>query len=114
MGVIDVLIIAYGLYIVYQAFSMKRSRQIPEGIFIAKGLKISEKADVDGYIDYLGPKAVVLGIMGFLCGTLGMLAQSYPEYNWLSIVGYLLFLIALVLFMAASLKARSKFLDRSN
>ena len=111
MSFIDGLILIYGVYVIYQACLMKRSGRVPEGIFIAKGVSFREQADTQGYIDYIGKKAIVLGILGCICGLLGLVAEWRPEYDWIGIGGYLVFLFWLILFMVASSKGRREFLD---
>ena len=111
-GIFDVLITAFGGYILYAWFMMKTRKEIKGGMFLPQGTDPKKCKDPDGYIAYIGPRFLLMGIICMLSGLLG-LAIDYlgilPEGMYLVVTGF--FLVFLVWYGIMSKKAVKKYWD---
>ena len=109
-GIFDVLITAFGGYILYTWFQMKRTREIRGGMFLPQGIDPEKCLDKEGYINYVSPRFLLLGIVCLISGLLG-LAVDYlgilSENAYLVVT--LLFLILLVWYGITVKKAVEKY-----
>ena len=110
MDAVDGLILVCGIFILYQAVLMKRKHTIPEGVFLAKGMAVPSTADVEGYINSIYWKAILLGFLGVVCGSCGLMEEIYPEYRLFFTIITLGFIVWLVAFMVWIRKAQNKYL----
>ncbi len=110
MNAVDVLILVCSIVILYQSVMMKKEKQIPEGIFIRRGVYLSAAADIDGFIRYIFPKAVLLGTLGILSGIGGLIAESFTQYSLIFRLINIIFMTWLVIFMGMLSIARKRFL----
>ena len=109
-GMFDVLITAFGGYILYTWFQMKRTREIRGGMFLPQGIDPEKCLDKEGYINHISPRLMILGIICTLSGLLG-LAVDYmgilSENAYLVVT--LVFLIILVWYGITVKKAVEKY-----
>ena len=66
-GLMDFLIIAAGLYIVYSWYLLMFKGEIKEGVLVSQGWA-SKCKDLDGYRKFIGLKLLALAIVSFLSG----------------------------------------------
>ncbi len=71
-GMFDVLITAFGGYILYTWFQMKRTREVRGGMFLPQGIDPEKCLDKEGYINHIGPRLLLIGIVCLLSGLLGL------------------------------------------
>ena len=110
MDVVNGITLVCGIFILYQTFMMKKEKRIPEGVFVTKGTVIASDADVEGFINYVCKKSILLGILGCLSGIGGLLEESYPRYSILYSGISIAFMVWLVVFMVVIRKAQKKYL----
>lgn len=105
---IDLLIIACGVYVIYWAVQMVQTKTIPE-MLVGKGFPTSRAKDKEGFIKATFPMTLVLGIVLFAVGISGALGvfASYPLVDTLLSV---VLIVAIVLYGVFLLKAQQKYL----
>ncbi len=106
----DVLITAFGGYILFAGFQMKMTHKIKGGMFLPQGIDPEKCLDRDGYIEYITPRFLLLGIICLLSGLLGLAADCLgilPQNTYFVIT--LLFLIFLVWYAVTIKKAVEKY-----
>lgn len=89
---IDILVAGCGLYVIYLYIEMKKTRKIRESMLLPKGLDVKKCKDVDAYIQQIGPKQLVLGIIALVCGVAGLLQ------DFTGILNYYVYLAVLLVF----------------
>lgn len=87
-AMLDLLIVACGIYVLYSYYQMKTKGIVKEGLLLPKGLSIKRCRDKDAYIAEMGPKLLMYGISMLLCGIVGMLESMYQMLG----LGYLIVL----------------------
>ena len=71
--IVDALIAAYGINIIYAYFKMKTKGEIKENLLFSSEVKMEKCKDKEGYISYMLPKLLGFGAGTVLCGGLGVL-----------------------------------------
>lgn len=106
--IIDLLIIACGVYVIYWAVQMVQTKTIPE-MLVGKGFPTSRAKDREGFIKATFPMTLVLGIVLFAVGVSGALGvfASYPLVDTLLSV---VLIVVIVLYGVFLLKAQQKYL----
>ena len=106
---IDVLVAGCGLYIIYAYYLMKVKGIVKESLMLSKDVKFEKCKDKQGYIDFVAPKLLILGICVTLCGGIGVL----NDYTQVLGHGYLLvmavFLGTVIWFSTTIKKAVNRF-----
>lgn len=77
--ILDLLIVACGVYIVFWAVQMKSSNKIPE-MLVGKGFPTDRAKDPEGFIKHTFPFTFLTGVILLAAGLLGALGifQLYP------------------------------------
>lgn len=70
--ILDILIIACGIYMVYWAVQMKKTHKIPE-MLTGKGFPANRAKDPEGFIKFTYPFTMAAGILLFAAGLIGSL-----------------------------------------
>ncbi len=106
--ILDVLIMACGVYMLYWAMQMKNTKKIPE-MLVGKGFPIERAHDPDGFIKATFPLTVLTGAVMLLAGLIGALdiLASYPLAD---VIINLLEIAAIVLYGAFLMRAQRKYL----
>lgn len=110
-SIFDIMIACSGLYLIYGALQMKRTGEIKPGIAVGKDVDIKRIRDKEGFIKYMFGRILLMGILSAALGA-GFMLNTYaggPAY--LELIGIVIYLAVLVLFAAASGKARKKYID---
>lgn len=108
---IDFIVAACGLYLAYSAIRIKKTRNIRNSILIGKGIDIRRDSDVEGYIDYICPKATVFGILFFLDGAFQLAGRYFEFPIRLSVAIYALFFVIMIVFFIIISRAQKRFLE---
>lgn len=93
-SIIDLIIAAGGIYVIYLYVDMKKTGTIRENMLLPKGLNVKRCKDPAGYIRTAAPKQLILGIIVLACGIAGLL-QDFAHV----IDSTVYFLLLLVLFV---------------
>lgn len=77
--ILNILIMACGIYMLYWAVQMKNNKKIPE-MLVGKGFPIERAHDPEGFIKATFPLTLVTGALLFLAGIVGALEllAAYP------------------------------------
>lgn len=106
--ILQILIMACGIYMMYWAMQMKTTNKIPE-MLTGKGFPINRAVDPEGFMKKTFPVTLGMGILLFVVGTisaLGVLAL-YPAAETILMI---CLLIALVIYGKYLLKVQKKYL----
>lgn len=106
--ILDLLIMACGVYIIYWAVQMKSTQKIPE-MLVGKGFHIDRAKDPEGFIKFTFPFTLLTGVLIFAAGLLGGLGifRLYPLADMLS---RLLTVAVLIGYGSLLMKAQKKYL----
>lgn len=104
----DILITACGVYIIYWAMQMIQSKKIPE-MLIGKGFPISRAKDPEGFIKATFPMTLVLGILLFVAGIIGAL-EIFALYPYVDTLISIFLVIVIILYGVFLMKAQRKYL----
>lgn len=92
----DLIIVGGGLYVIYLYIVMVRSRKLENNMLLPKEIDAKKCKDVEGYINYIGPKMLAFGIVATLCGLMGI-AQDYTQK-----IGYPVYLAGMAVFVVVA------------
>ena len=108
-GLMDFLIIAAGLYIVYSWYLLMYKGEIKEGVLVSQGWAKKCK-DLDGYRKFIGTKLLALAVVAFLSGGVCLYSdyvKPVPASIYLGVTA--LFFIVLIWFITQTKKAQTQF-----
>ena len=72
----DMIIIAFGAYVIYQYAVMVKTGKIQQNMLLPKDINVKKCKDPQGFIKYMGMKQLLFGLATLLCGGIG-LVQDY-------------------------------------
>ena len=108
-GLMDILHIGAGLYIVYAWYLLKFRGEIKEGVLVPQGWA-SRCKDLDGYRNFIGNKLLALAVVAFLSGGVCLYSdyvKPVPASIYLGVTA--LFFIVLIWFITQTKKAQTLF-----
>ena len=77
---LDGIVLIFGAYMTFQVVRMMMSGQMQDGsVFLTKDKPVSKCKDPAGYIRFMGPRQLILGILAILSGAMGLI-QDYTSY----------------------------------
>ncbi len=107
---IDVLVLACGIYMIYQYIMLLRTRVLRQNMLMPKDLQVNKCKDVEGYIQVMGPKMLVFGIAAIVTGGLDMFQDAFGVYgSILSLIVMVVFVVLCFWYGFASRKAIRRF-----
>ena len=106
--ILDLLIMACGVYVLYWAVQMKMTNKIPD-MLVGKGFPINRAKDPDGFIRFTFPITFVTGIVLLIAGLIGALEllTAYPKAETLM---RLVLVIVVIGYGMVLMKAQKKYL----
>lgn len=108
MTIFDLFIAIMGIYMIMEAFKMKRTGEISKTVVNEK--EINHCKDKKGFIDFVYTKAIVFGVILMLYGILDYVNKHIYSFGVvLDIVMLVVFIGGFVWFMKQLSKARGKF-----
>jgi uncharacterized membrane protein YphA (DoxX/SURF4 family) len=105
-GMIDLIVFAFGVYILYSGITMKQTGEIKGGMLLPKGIEPRHCKDSAGYITFIYPRMILVGIASLICGAIGLMVdylQLLPAAVYMVVM--LLFLVLLIWYSVTSRKA---------
>ena len=105
--IFDVVIFIYGVYTVYSAINMKRTRKLTS--FFMGGDSAMHIRDEQGYIDYIFGRAIVMGAMAAVFGAVGFVNDYITPLSAVMKALMLLFLTVVVWFSISINRAKRQF-----
>ena len=106
--ILDILIMASGVYMIYWSVQMKQSHQIPE-MLVGKKFPISRAKDPDGFIKATFPWTFGTGVIIFGIGVIGAL-EVFILYPTIDFLISLIIVVVLIIYGKVLLKAQQKYL----
>lgn len=106
--ILDLLIMACGVYIIYWAVQMKTSNKIP-AMLVGKGFPINRAKDPDGFIKFTFPFTLATGIVLFAAGLTGAL-ELFAARPLAETLMRLVLVIVIVVYGMMLMKAQKKYL----
>lgn len=107
----DAFIAIMGGYFIYKALEMKRTGSLAKGIMVSKDFDLSKARDVEGFIGYMFPKTVAVGICAVICGIVGIINDMYGGLTMVQLALTGVFFAIVVVFGYLAVKAQKKFLE---
>lgn len=108
-GFMDLLIVFCGIYLIYISVQMKRTGEISSAL-LGKGYDPKKAKDPKGYIDYMYPKSIVMGLAVMLSGGLNYLNDRYWDIPNLNLIVCAVFFVLIVIFTKIMMDAQKKYL----
>lgn len=105
----DIILIPFGIYIIYSVRKMKRTRVLAS-VFSGRNVEYDPDSDIDGFIDCVSGKSVVMALV-IIAGSLWNLLNTLIFQNVrLSIAVSAVSLTVIIVYVAMLGKAREKYL----
>lgn len=108
-ALIDIMIAACGLYVIYTAYLMKTKGELKESFMLPKDITIKKCKDPKGYCTEMTPKMLAYGIVVTICGGLGILEDMQRLPVSMYIVIMVVFIAATVWYVIQAKKAVKKY-----
>lgn len=111
LSIIDFISLACGIYVLYIWYRLQAVRRLFDStLLIPRDQRIKDCADPDGYIRYLKPRLLVLGLLLVLYGAVSLANSSLKLYN--DTVGMILngvMLLVIIWYAVCTRKAFKRF-----
>lgn len=108
MILFDVIILGYGLYMVYSAYQMRKTHQPPT--MLINQAELVGARDVKGFCEAMFKPFVLFGMIAAIYGVVGLINDLYMEVPAMNFVSIALFLVLCFWFFKEMKKNKSKFL----
>lgn len=109
-GVIDILFLASGGYLIYTAAAAKKKGVVTGNVMLGKNMDENDIRDKAGFIAYMYKRILLAGIMIVLAGILHIINDYYLYSTTLTWIGIGVILAALAIYTAAYLRGQKRFL----
>lgn len=106
--ILNILIMACGIYMLYWAIQMKNNKKIPE-MLVGKGFPIERAHDPEGFIKATFPLTLVTGAVLLIAGLLGAL-ELLTAYPMADIIIHLLEVAVIIAYGILLMRAQRKYL----
>ncbi len=109
-GLIDIIVVGGGFYVLYAWYMLMFKGEIKEGILVPKSTSPKRCKDLAGYKAYMGTRTLIFGIVVIISGAVGLYqdyVQKLPVAVYLAALG--VFLACVIWFAACSKKAEKLF-----
>lgn len=106
--VLDLLIMACGIYMIYWAVQMKTTNKIP-AMLVGKGFPVNRAKDPEGFIKFTFPFTFAAGIVLLAVGLVGALGL-FTTHPLAETMMRLLLVIVIVAYGMVLMKAQKKYL----
>lgn len=107
---LDGIIAFFGLYLIYCAVNMKKTGELAKGIMVKKDADLSKAKDIQGYIEYMYVRTIVMGICTCICGLIGIYNDTHGGLGKVYFGVVIVFFVAIVIFGCVTAKAQKKYL----
>lgn len=106
--ILNILIMACGIYMLYWAIQMKNNKKIPE-MLVGKSFPIERARDPEGFIKVTFPLTFAAGAVLLIAGTIGAL-ELLTAYPVADVIIKLAEVIAIIAYGALLMRAQRKYL----
>ncbi len=108
---LDLFLALCGAYLAYSAYEMKKTGEIKTGVMVSKNITIKPDADKAGFIAYMFPRTVLVGVLTFICGCIGLVNDFYGGLSNIFLGIVAVFFVAIILYGVFVSKAQKKYLQ---
>ncbi len=109
-GIMDLIVIAAGAYMLYGYYLLMTKNEIKEGIMISRASSGKKCKDLEGFKQEMGPKVLIFSIIAILNGIVGMLSdftELIPSVVFWAF--YIIFFVVLIWFVLQARKLEKKY-----
>lgn len=110
-GLIDGIIFACGIYMLYSAYLMKTKGELKVGWLVSKNIDLKKSKDVSGYINYMYPRVIIFSICTLIYSFVGFYGTYVASLGLISTVTFFGFFVVVVWFAIVSTRASKRFLS---
>ena len=93
MSFLDIIVVLAGVYVLYSWYLLVTKKEIRQGVMIPKDVDPRRCKDIDGFVKYMSPRTLVLGIMALISGGIGIYQDNIrllnPIIYWTFFVAFL-------------------------
>ena len=108
MSLFDLVILIYGIYMIYSAYQMRKTHQ-PSKLIINQAELVGAR-DPKGFCEAMFKPTVVFGMMAVLYGIVGFINDRYVDEPMVNFASIILFLILCFWFLRETKKYKSQYL----
>lgn len=108
-GMIDMLFLASGCYLIWTAVSAKRKGNIVANVMLGKDINEGNVKDKMGFIEYMCKRILLAGVLIVAGSAVHLVNDYYIFSNALTWVGVVLIFIALVIYTSAYMSGRKRY-----
>lgn len=107
-GIMDLIVVGGGIYVLYQYVIMVTSRQLKSSLLLPKDLNIKKCRDVEGYINYVGLKQLIFGIVALVCGIIGLIQDYTQTFGTIWYMGAIVVFLVVAIWYSMAIKTAIK------
>lgn len=108
MMLFDVIILCYGVYLVYSGYQMKKTHQ-PSSLIINQADLIGAR-DIGGFCEAMFKPVVVFGMLAVLYGVVGFINDCFWDEAMVNFISVALFLVLCFWFVQEMKKNKARYL----
>lgn len=109
MMLLDIVMIGFGVYMLYATVIMIKKREINQNILVSKDVNVKDCKDKEGYINYMTPRLFIFSVVVLLNGILGIMNTKLRTLDMVYVVVLGLTFITFVFFIISLRKAYKKY-----
>ncbi len=109
-GLMDLIVIAAGAYMLYGYYLLMTKNEVKEGIMISKAASGKKCKDIEGFKKEMGPKVLLFAVTAILNGCIGLISDYtgwIPAQVFWAV--YVLFFVVLIWFVMQARKIEKKY-----
>ena len=109
-GIIDLLFLASGVYLIGTALMAKTQGAISANVMLGKNTNEKDIADKAGFIEYMYKRILLAGLLITVASIVHLANDYYIGSNLLTWVGISVMLIAIIIYAAAYKKGQAMYM----
>lgn len=110
-GIIDGIIFACGVYMLYSAYLMKTKGELKVGWLVSKNINLERSKDVPGYIRYMYPRVLIFASCTLVYSIIGLYSTYFSPLGTVQTITFAGFFAIVIWFAYISTKASKKYLS---
>lgn len=107
-GLINIIVIACGVYMVYAAITMKTTGVVPSNL-VGKNVDLANAKDIPGFVKKMFPVTLIVGVLTLLCG-IGTALGIFGDNGYVQTIISLVFVVIVLVYGKILLDAQKKYL----
>lgn len=111
-AILSIIILGSGIYCLYAAYMLKAKGVINKTILLGKDVDVKKCKDKDGYIKYVFPKVLLLGIVALIYAAVDLINGYVVKIAIPWMIMMVVFLGVLIWFGAVTSKASRRYFGK--